>query len=140
MNEALKQLVRDRAGNCCEYCRLPQALDVLPFQIDHIIAEQHHGPTVAENLAWSCLSDNLHKGPNLAGLDPETKVLTRLFHPRQDRWEAHFGWDGPVLTGRTAVGRTTIDVLVINAPERVELRQLLMRAGLFPTLTPEPNE
>jgi hypothetical protein len=30
-------------------------LDVLPFQIDHIIAEKHHGPTVAENLALSCL-------------------------------------------------------------------------------------
>jgi hypothetical protein len=37
-----------------------------------------------------------------------------------------------VLTGRTAIGRTTIDVLVMNAPERVELRRLLMRAGLFP--------
>lgn len=47
-------------------------------------------------------------------------------------WEEHFAWVGPVLTGRTAIGRTTIDVLVMNAPERVELRRLLIRAGLFP--------
>ena len=63
MNEALQRLVWDRAENTCEYCRLPQSLDVLPFQIDHIIAEQHHGPTVAENLAFSCLNDNLHFEP-----------------------------------------------------------------------------
>jgi len=115
MNETLKRLVWDRAENTCEYCRLTQSLDVLPFQIDHIIAEQHQGPTVAENLALSCLNDNLHKGPNIAGLDPHTGLLTRLFHPRQDIWEEHFAWVGPVLTGRTAIGRTTIDVLVMNA-------------------------
>jgi hypothetical protein len=44
MNDALKRIVWDRAENTCEYCRLPQWLDVLPFQIDHVIAEQHHGP------------------------------------------------------------------------------------------------
>jgi len=58
MNEALKRLVWDRAQSTCEYCRLPQSLDVLPFQIDHVTAEQHHGPTVAENLALCCLNDN----------------------------------------------------------------------------------
>jgi hypothetical protein len=132
MNEALKRLVWERAADSCEYYQLPQWLDVLPFQIDHVIAEQHHGATVPENLALSCLNDNLHKGPNIAGLDPATGLLTRLFHPRQDVWDDHFAWVGPVLTGRTAIGRTTIDVLVINATERVELRRLLMRAGLFP--------
>jgi hypothetical protein len=39
MYEALKRLVWDRAENTCEYCRLPQSPDVLPFQIDHILAE-----------------------------------------------------------------------------------------------------
>jgi hypothetical protein len=136
MNEALKRLVWDRAESTCEYCRLPQWLDVLPFQIDHVIAEQHHGPTAAENLALSCLNDNLHKGPNIAGLDPDTGLLTRLFHPRQDNWEEHFAWVGPVLAGQTAIGRTTIDVLVMNAPERVEQRRLLILAGLFPGVQP----
>jgi hypothetical protein len=132
MNEALKRLVWDRAENTCEYCRMPQWLDVLPFQIDHVIAQQHHGPTSAENLALSCLSDNLRKGANIAGLDPETGLLTRLFHPRQDKWDEHFAWNGASLAGRTAIARTTIDVLDMNAPERVEHRRLLIRGGLFP--------
>jgi hypothetical protein len=47
-------------------------------------------------------------------------------------WDDHFACVGPVLTSRTAIGRTTIDVPAMNAPERVELRRLLMLAGLFP--------
>lgn len=133
MNEALKRLVWDRAGDVCEYCRLPQWLDVLPFQLDHIIAQKHHGPTTEDNLALSCLNDNLSKGPNIAGIDPDTSVLTRLFHPRCDVWEEHFVWAGGVLVGKTAVGRTTIDVLAINAPDRLAYRRLLLRAGLFPS-------
>jgi hypothetical protein len=136
MDEALRQYVWERAGDTCEYCRMPQHLDVLPFQIDHIIAVKHHGPTSAENLALCCYNDNIHKGPNLAGLDPETGQLTRLFHPRQDHWDEHFLWVGPELVGRTAVGRTTIDVLCINLPERLEHRRLLVAAGLFPPPTP----
>lgn len=67
MDQALRQRVSERAGNCCEYCQVPQALETTHFQIDHIRAKQHHGPTVSENLAWACLSCNNHKGPNLAG-------------------------------------------------------------------------
>jgi hypothetical protein len=37
---------------------------------------------------------NTRKGPNLSGLDPQTGELTRLFHPRQDRWQDHFRWEG----------------------------------------------
>ena len=61
-----------------------------------------------------------------------TKKLTRLFNPRRDRWNAHFQWDGPVLRGKTAIGRTTLYVLAINHPDRVEVRRLLIEAGLFP--------
>jgi hypothetical protein len=34
---------------------MPQAHYPAPFQIDHIIARQHAGPTVLANLANSCL-------------------------------------------------------------------------------------
>lgn len=70
MDAELRTLVWRRAGECCEYCRLPQSVDALPFQIDHIIAEKPHGPTVLENLALSCFNCNAHKGPNIAGIDP----------------------------------------------------------------------
>lgn len=131
MDEALRQLVWDRANDRCEYCRLPQQLDILPFQIDHVIAVKHHGPTTADNLALSCFNDNLHKGPNIAGIDPSTGTLTRLFHPRVDIWEEHFAWNGAELVGLTDVGRTTVDVLSMNLPERVEHRRLLWLAGLL---------
>lgn len=37
--------------------------------------------------------------------------------------------------GRTAVGRATVDVLNINRPDRVALRQILIEDGLFPPET-----
>ena len=37
-----------------------------------------------------------------------------------------------MLVGKTAIGRTTIYVLDINHPDRVEVRRLLAEAGLFP--------
>ena len=63
---------------------------------------------------------------------PRPRQRSRLFHPRQDDWAEHFAWDGPELRGLTAVGRTTIDVLRINLPERVEHRRLLQELGVFP--------
>jgi hypothetical protein len=111
---------------------MPQALSFLPFQIDHVIARQHGGKTNASNLALACPYDNGFKGPNIAGLDPRTGRLVRLFHPRRHRWERHFRWDGPVLVGRTPMGRATIKVLAINHPLRVEQRRALINAALFP--------
>jgi hypothetical protein len=131
MDEALRQLVWDRARDNCEYCRLPQPVDIMPFQLDHITSIKHHGPTTADNLALCCYNDNVHKGPNIAGIDPVTRQVTRLFHPRQDVWEEHFAWNGPTLMGRTAIGRTTIDVLNINLADRIEQRRLLIQAGLL---------
>ncbi len=129
MDAALRTLVRRRASECCEYCRLPQSLDVLPFQIDHIIAEKHHGPTVEENLALSCFNCNAHKGLNIAGIDPLSLQLVPLFNPRRDEWDAHFRWSGASLSGLTATARATTDVLRINLNVRVQHRRTLADAG-----------
>ena len=52
MDQSLKELVRERAGNVCEYCRLPQAATkYVRFHVEHIIAQQHNGPTESHNLA-----------------------------------------------------------------------------------------
>jgi hypothetical protein len=59
MNEFLRQSVRDRAANCCEYCRLRQEYHDLPFQIEHIIAKKHKGEDDAANLALSCYNWNV---------------------------------------------------------------------------------
>jgi hypothetical protein len=132
MSEFLVRAVWRRAGGICEYCRIPQAFFPIPFEIDHIISQQHGGPTELFNLALACLHCNSHKGPNIAGLDPRTRRLTRLFNPRRHKWERHFRWDGPLLRGRTAIGRTTVLVLAINGPYLVELREELLQEGLLP--------
>lgn len=138
MPKSLRQQVIERANDCCEYCRLPQQSDVRPFQIDHIRSRKLGGPTSITNLAWACLNCNSYKQALTAGHDPETAELTRLFNPRNDLWKEHFEWDGPKLKGKSAIGRTTIDVLRINLVERVEHRQLLIDAAVFPIPATEP--
>jgi hypothetical protein len=132
MTSPLEEQVRHRARFRCEYCRMPQEYDGFTHEIDHVIPRKHGGPTVAGNLALACFPCNNNKGPNLAGIDPVTKKLTRLFHPRRHKWDRHFRWAGAILVGRTAVGRTTIEVLEINSPDRVRLRQALIDEGVFP--------
>src|SRR5262245_49425637 len=133
MDQWLAQQVRQRAGHACEYCRMPDAFyPTVPFPIDHIIAEQHGGRTVLNNLALSCLHDNSHKGPNIAGLDPVSKKLTKLFNPRRHKWDRHFRWHGPILVGKTAIGRVTVAVLAMNDPAVLDVRRALIEEGLFP--------
>jgi hypothetical protein len=105
----------------------------------HIVAQQHDGPTVSENLAVSCSHCNLHKGPNLTGLDPDDRKIARLFNPRQDLWHEHFAWDGPLVIGLTSTGRATVVVLNMNSGIRVRLRVELISAGLFPLSEPTEN-
>ncbi len=90
MDAKLRQLVRQRAKNRCEYCGLRQEQEPLPFHIEHRTPRQHGGKDASENLALACHHCNLHKGTNLSGLEPKTKKLTRLFHPRLDDWSDHF--------------------------------------------------
>jgi hypothetical protein len=123
MSPALRQLVRDRAGNRCEYCRIRQVADPLfAFHVEHIIARQHGGPTVESNLALSCHHCNLHKGPNLTAIDPDTRAVVSLFHPRQQTWEQHFVLQGPLVVGLTATGRATVRLMSMNDLQRVRLR------------------
>jgi hypothetical protein len=121
-----------RANGLCEYCRLGQSQSDLTFEVDHIIARKHGGATRSGNLALSCFRCNSFKGSDLSGLDPKTRKLTPLYHPRRHKWTRHFRWDGPYLVGRTPIGRVTIIVLKINDPLRVEVRRELIEEGAFP--------
>jgi hypothetical protein len=60
-----------------------------------------------------------------------TGKLTKLFHPRRHRWPYHFRYEGGRLIGRTPIGRTTVDVLRINLPNLVAIRETLMASGAF---------
>lgn len=122
-DNSLRELVRLRAGDRCEYCRMHQDDDpFLRFHVEHIVARQHGGATVEVNLALSCHHCNLHKGPNLTGIDPVTGSVVALFNPRTDRWDQHFARRGMALIGLSPCGRATIRVLAMNARERLDLR------------------
>jgi hypothetical protein len=110
---------------------MPRALDELLFHVDHVVAVQHGGATTAANLAYSCGSCNLHKGPNLSSIDPTTGRRAWLFNPRVDDWDRHFRWVAAQLVGRTARGRATVSLLDINAPVNAAARSALMDEGRY---------
>ena len=81
MKASLVEGLRRRAGDRYEYCLMPRSALKFTLAIDHIIARQHGGKTPADNLALACIRCNRHKGPNVAGVDPTTEEIVRLFHP-----------------------------------------------------------
>jgi hypothetical protein len=126
MDSSVRGLVRLRAANRCEYCLLDQEDSSITHHIEHIVAKQHGGTGDDDNLALACHRCNLHKGPNLTGVDPSTMQVVALFHPRRDRWSDHFETRDAVIGGITAVGRATVHVLAVNDVRRVELRRQIL--------------
>jgi hypothetical protein len=119
----IRTLVRERAQNACEYCHLHQDDSPLAaLHVEHVIPKVHGGTDDLDNLALAGIDCNLHKGTNLAGIDPQTNELTELFHPRREKWDEHFESQGVYLVGKTAIGRTTVRVLSMNSEDQVALR------------------
>lgn len=122
IDPAMARAVRLRAKGRCEYCGFAEDVAELRFQIDHVMALQHDGPTESENLALACGFCNRRKGPNLSGVDPETRAVVLLFNPRSDLWADHFQRVGLQIVGRTPVGRATVALLQINARDQLHRR------------------
>ncbi|HEY2411998.1 MAG TPA: HNH endonuclease signature motif containing protein [Pirellulaceae bacterium] len=131
MDAALRKAVWERANSKCEYCQIRHSSERLPFELEHVVARKHGGATQSDNLALACFACNRYKGPNLAGIDPETGNMVALFHPRRDAWEDHFFWEAAILRGRSPIGRATIAVLRINDTARISHRSVLLASGDF---------
>lgn len=129
---ALRQQVQERAGYRCEYCLVRDQSVLLPHTIDHVIAEQHNGKTVFENLAQACIHCNRQKGPNIASLDPDTGILVPLFNPRLQQWAEHFQLKGAIILAATPIGRATVNLLKFNSRERIRIRQKLLAIHCYP--------
>ena len=128
-----RRLVRKRAGHCCEYCRLAQSGRLARFHVDHIVATKHGGTDEDDNLCLACPKCNSYKGSNVAALDPLTRDATKLYDPRQQKWDDHFAINpDATLSGLTPEGRTTIIVLRTNDAERVKQRLGEMMTGDYP--------
>lgn len=132
MTDRFGHLLRKQCGGRCEYCRLPESTQRLKHVLDHVIARQHGGKTELANLALCCGRCNRFKGPNVAGVDPSTRQIVRLFHPRTDSWGDHFQYQDAILHGKNDIGRATIAALAINLPIRVAARnELIVRGTTF---------
>jgi hypothetical protein len=128
MDPGVREVVRTRAANACEYCRMPQqATPLISFHVEHIVSRQHGGTDDLDGLALACDRCNAYKGPNLTSIDPDTSTVVALFNPRGDVWSDHFVLRRGHVVGLTPTGCATVRLLNMNAPRRVELREEWLR-------------
>jgi hypothetical protein len=133
---ALRRLVRDRAGNRCEFCRHSASYACAPFVCEHVLPRVRGAGNSMSELAWSCPACNGHKYDKTKAHDPHTGRMVALYNPRRQRWSRHFAWseDFLLVLGRTATGRATVEALHLNRLELVNLRRALTALGEHPPL------
>ncbi|MBM4093322.1 MAG: HNH endonuclease [Planctomycetes bacterium] len=126
----LVRQVRERAGDACEYCRVPQASQEATFHVNHIVPRLLGGTTTADNLALACVSCSLRKSARVTAQDPADGKDVPLYHPRKDEWRRHFAMSADYrIEGRSPVGRATIEALGMNRPAIVAIRRELHLLG-----------
>lgn len=112
VSEAVRQQVRSRADQCCEYCGKPELASLFSHHVDHIIPILHGGTSNTDNLAWACFQCNVAKGTNVASYDDQG-ILTPLFNPRSQAWDSHFelNTNTGMIISKTPIGQVTLHVL-----------------------------
>ena len=131
----VRRQVRNRAGDCCEYCCHPANDSCAPYVCEHVLPRALGSGSTAAELAWACQACNGHKHAKTHARDPQSGRTVPLFNPRRQRWSRHFAWSTDLLriVGRTATGRATVLALHLNSPALVNLRRVLRAAGEQPT-------
>lgn len=130
----LQQQIRTCFFNCCAYCHTAEMLTVAIFEFEHIIPRSVGGETSFENLCLACPTCNRYKANRQTALDPVTQQTIPLFHPQQQSWEDHFGWNenATEIVGLTPIGRATIVVLKMNRPQLIRVRRMWVKMGEHP--------
>jgi hypothetical protein len=129
----LARAVRERAGDICEYCLLPQSSQEATFHIDHVVPRSRGGLATLENLALACVTCSLRKAARLRSLDRKSGNIVRLFNPRVDDWREHFAFTRRWrIRGRSPAGRATVDALGMNRPAIISIRTELVQMGRYP--------
>lgn len=130
----LRLLVKNRAEGVCEYCLALSAYSFHPFAIDHILPTSKGGKTQENNLAFTCQHCNNSKYNKTIGIDPLSNTSSTLFHPRQQKWNDHFIWNGSktIIIGITSTGRATVQTLKVNRTGAINLRKALYEFGVHP--------
>jgi hypothetical protein len=134
INQVVKDLVRERAGGCCEYCRCPDRFATQAHSIEHIHPRAQGGSNDPTNLALACQGCNNHKYAKTEATDELTHQTVPLFHPREMDWEDHFAWsdDYGEVVPLSAVGRVTVRELRMNRTGVCNMRRILYLMGEHP--------
>ena len=134
VSAALRSKIRRKFYGACAYCRSPENLMGVIFEIDHIIPLVEGGKTHEENLCLCCPTCNRYKATHVAAIEPLTNKLYALFHPVYEKWDDHFYWNNnaSILICKTATGRATIELLRINRSVLVELRKYWKELDMHP--------
>jgi len=129
-----RQIIAERAGGCCEYCLSQARFATQAFSVEHIKPCSRGGKTRLDNLALACAGCNGHKHTKIEALDPISREIVPLYHPRQHKWHDHFLWsdDFTTILGSTAIGRATVEALQLNREGLVNLRKVLYAMGEHP--------
>lgn len=129
-----RRSVIERAQGCCEYCLCQVDFATQSFSVEHIVAVNHGGTNMLDNLALACQGCNNHKYTKREKVDSVDGTVVPLYHPRQQKWHDHFRWseDFTVIIGVTATGRVTIEALKMNRPGVMNLRRVLYTLGEHP--------
>lgn len=131
---SLREEVKSRANNCCEYCKSQDKYSPTSFTLDHIIPESLDGTSDFENLAYACFLCNRLKSNKLKSFDTSSEKWILLFNPRRDVWEENFAWseDATMIIGISVIGRCTIKELKLNREKLIEYRTCLILFGTRP--------
>ena len=92
ISEAVRERVRQRAGDRCEYCLSPQVLVMGRLQVDHVLPLAKGGSNAEDNLCLACELCNQYKWTKTEAADPQTDETVPLFNPRNQAWHEHFAW------------------------------------------------
>jgi 5-methylcytosine-specific restriction endonuclease McrA len=134
VSQIVQEQVRQRANYLCEYCHASEQWQYVRFTVDHVIPLSRGGVDRLDNLALACFHCNRRKSNHLVGIDPESGIEVPLLNPRRDRWSDHFIWsaNGLLIIGLTAIGRATVDTLVMNRERVVNIRAADREVGRHP--------
>ena len=134
MNKSLRKRLKDRAQYLCEYCLSPESFCPTYYEGDHITPVSAGGDNAFENFANACGGCNNNKSNATHAIDPSIGQSVPLYNPRIHVWEDHFCWNDTytLMEGISPIGRATIPKLKLNREEVVNLRTLLVSAGLHP--------
>lgn len=104
VSRTIDRLVRERAHERCEYCRMHQSLQGATFHVEHVIPVSLGGSEALTNLVLACPACNLNKSSKIDAVDPQTGNRVPLFHPLADSWDLHFEIRGYEIVGKTTWG------------------------------------